>query len=211
MTTTWEESKIANLLNSAFATNAPRRRSSDPSQPTANIDILITFDKQGVSSHPNHISLYHGARAFVTGLVAGKEGVVSPVDVYCLTSVNILRKYGSIGDIFTTLVSWWMSGSGASSSSGSAGSKAGSGGVKTANGGTGATGGVGQGEEEEDHPAALLFLNQLTGENALGTAWTAMTDAHRSQMVWFRYFWIGFSRYMVINDLRLENIATEGR
>lgn len=181
MTTVWEEGKIANLLNSAFATNAaPRRRTSDPNQPTSNIDILITFDKNGVSSHPNHISLYHGARAFVTGLVAGKEGAISPVDMYCLTSVNVVRKYGSFSDVFTTLASWWLQG--AEESPG-----------------------------EEEHPAALLFLNQLAGENALGTAWTAMTDAHRSQMVWFRYLWIGFSRYMVINDLRLEKVAKSGR
>jgi len=31
----------------------------------------------------------------------------------------------------------------------------------------------------------------------------AMIDAHRSQMVWFRYGWIWLSRYMYANTLRL--------
>ena len=29
----------------------------------------------------------------------------------------------------------------------------------------------------------------------------AMTRAHVSQMRWFRWGWIGVSRYMVVNDL----------
>lgn len=32
----------------------------------------------------------------------------------------------------------------------------------------------------------------------------AMTEAHVSQMRWFRWGWIGLSRYMVINDLVLR-------
>ncbi len=58
------------------------------------------------------------------------------------------------------------------------------------------------------HPAGLVFLSSLapgTAGGGLATAWRAMTTAHTSQMVWFRYGWIIFSRYMVINDLRLEN------
>ncbi|KAF8249606.1 LmbE-like protein, partial [Wilcoxina mikolae CBS 423.85] len=34
----------------------------------------------------------------------------------------------------------------------------------------------------------------------------AMTDAHKSQMRWFRWGWIGLSRYMVVNDLREEKV-----
>jgi N-acetylglucosaminylphosphatidylinositol deacetylase len=33
-----------------------------------------------------------------------------------------------------------------------------------------------------------------------------MISAHQSQMVWFRYGWITLSRYMYINDLRLERV-----
>jgi N-acetylglucosaminylphosphatidylinositol deacetylase len=32
---------------------------------------------------------------------------------------------------------------------------------------------------------------------------SAMVNAHKSQMLWYRWLWISFSRYMIINDLRL--------
>ena len=169
MTATWDKMKIASLLCSAFAPDIARQRAENEAGPTANIDVLVTFDEGGVSSHPNHISLYHGAKAFVEGIVAGKEGWSSPVDLYTLTSVNILRKYTSVMDIYTTLASWKLDGD----------------------------------LSDATHPGGLLFMSSVYGENAYGTAWKAMTEAHKSQMVWFRYLWISFSRYMLINDLRL--------
>ncbi|KND90870.1 N-acetylglucosaminyl-phosphatidylinositol de-N-acetylase [Tolypocladium ophioglossoides CBS 100239] len=175
MTTKWDENNISNLLCSAFAPQLARQRADDAARPTANIDVLITFDAQGVSSHPNHISLYHGARAFAAALMRGKAGWASPVDLYTLTSVNVLRKYTSLLDVFATMAAW----------------------------------AVGVRHEDRAHPGGLLFMNQLVGEAGLSTAWKAMTDAHKSQMRWFRYLWIGFSRYMVINDLRLEKIKSK--
>jgi N-acetylglucosaminylphosphatidylinositol deacetylase len=35
----------------------------------------------------------------------------------------------------------------------------------------------------------------------------AMTGAHKSQMRWFRWGWVGLSRYMVVNDLKLEKVT----
>jgi len=52
-----------------------------------------------------------------------------------------------------------------------------------------------------DHPSPLLFLS---GPQEVRTAQKAMTTAHKSQMRWFRWGWIGLSRYMVVNDLKLE-------
>ncbi|KAH8178703.1 glcNAc-PI de-N-acetylase domain-containing protein [Sarocladium implicatum] len=173
MTTIWDTQKIANLLCSAFAPtlNSPRPKSSSAN---INIDVLITFDSQGVSSHPNHISLYHGARAFISSLLSTTE--TSPVDLYTLGSVSMFRKYTSVADIFVTLGKWWMGGDASNS------------------------------EEGKKRPETLVFTNKLSGEAGYGTAWKAMTEAHKSQMVWFRYGWITFSRYMVINDLRLEKV-----
>ena len=37
-------------------------------------------------------------------------------------------------------------------------------------------------------------------------AQTAMTTAHHSQMVWFRWLYIGISRYMVMNDLVKQKV-----
>ncbi|KAL2123790.1 hypothetical protein VTJ04DRAFT_155 [Mycothermus thermophilus] len=105
MTTTWDKTAIASLLRSAFSPNLARARSTN-TPPTASIDVLITFDAYGVSSHPNHISLYHGAKEFVEDLVAGKPGWESPVDLYTLTTVPFLRKYTGIFDTLPTLLSW---------------------------------------------------------------------------------------------------------
>lgn len=172
MTIKWDETRISKLLSDAFAPQLARQRASDSAKPTANIDVLVTFDSTGVSSHPNHISLYHGARAFVAALMQGKAGWESPVALYTLSSVNVLRKYSSFLDVFATMVSWV--------------------GVKH--------------NKDRSQPGGLVFLSQLAGEGGLPTAWGAMTTAHKSQMVWFRYLWIGFSRYMVINDLKLEKV-----
>ena len=35
----------------------------------------------------------------------------------------------------------------------------------------------------------------------------AMVAGHKSQMVWFRWGWIGVGRYMVVNDLKRERVA----
>jgi N-acetylglucosaminylphosphatidylinositol deacetylase len=172
MTAKWDENRIANLLCSAFAPQLSRQRADDSAKPTANIDVLITFDGSGVSSHPNHISLYHGARVFVSTLMRGKSGWTCPVDLYTLSSINMLRKYTAFLDVFPTMAAW----------------------------------AIGVRHEDKAHPGGLVFMNQLVGEGGLMTAWSAMTQAHKSQMVWFRYLWIGFSRYMVINDLRLEKV-----
>lgn len=169
MTTTWDTDKIASLLRDAFAPNP----SPSSAQPTANIDVLITFDARGVSGHPNHISLYHGARAFVSSLTAHKPGWSSPVDLYTLTSVNFFRKYTGILDMFATLATSAFSGASA--------------------------------KKAQSHPGSLVFMHGLLGKDGWLTAREAMTRAHLSQMVWFRYGWITLSRYMFMNDLRLEN------
>lgn len=182
MTLTWDSEKISSLLCDAFAPRS--RRSSSPSadRPTANIDVLVTFDAQGVSSHPNHISLHAGARAFIADLVRGSPGLPSPVDLYTLTSVPFWRKYSAFLDILPTLAAWRLGP---------------------------APDDVSRDDAGTEHPRALLFFSQLSGEGALPTAWRAMTTAHKSQMVWFRYGWITLSRYMVINDLVLEDVKPE--
>lgn len=156
MAATWDASAIAGLLASAFA----------PPVPT--IDVLVTFDGRGVSGHPNHISLYHGARRFVASLppLLPPPAETSPVELYVLRSVGVARKYAGAADaLVTTLLRWGAAG------------------------------------VEE-----LVFVS---GWAAVRTGWRAMTQAHRSQMVWFRWGWIALSRYMYVNDLRLDVVAPE--
>lgn len=174
MTTMWDKNKVASLLSSAFAPNFAQQLADENAKVTSNIDVLITFDSYGVSSHPNHVSLYLGARSFVGALLRSKPGQPSPVTLYTLTTVGIVRKFSSLLDMFATLLRW-----------------------------------IGVRHENEANPGGLIFMNQLIGDHAYGTARQAMTEAHKSQMVWFRHGWITFSRYMLINDLRREWIQVQ--
>jgi N-acetylglucosaminylphosphatidylinositol deacetylase len=169
MTTTWDKTKIASLLSAAFAPNlAKPMKLKGAEAPTATIDVLITFDKTGISSHPNHISLYTGARHFISSLIYNRPGWQCPVDLYTLTSINIARKYSSFLDSVISILVMAFSER------------------KTSN-----------------HPSPLLFMS---GVGEVRIAQNAMTTAHKSQMKWFRWGWIGLSRYMVINDLKLEKV-----
>ncbi|KAI1827407.1 putative deacetylase LmbE-like domain-containing protein [Xylaria intraflava] len=184
MTTTWDTDRISSLLCSAFAphiANSSKLALRDESPPAA-IDALITFDNSGVSSHPNHISLYHGARSFISTLLQkGKPGRPSPVDLYTLTSVGFLRKYVGCFDAFATMLAVLFRGKKARQQS------------------------------DKGNPGTLLSMNSLfgAGGESFGLARRAMTDAHKSQMVWFRWGWIFLSRYMFINDLQLEHVETQ--
>lgn len=167
MTTTWDSKEISSLLTSTFAPKMAKLSTS--AAPASNIDILITFDKGGVSSHPNHISLYHGAVTFVRSIMQHHKGWEPAVKLYTLSSISIVRKYASIFDapimIFKTLF---------------------------------------QRKESGEYPTPLLFVS---GFKDYRNAQLAMTTAHESQMRWFRWGWIGISRYMTINDLHRERIA----
>jgi N-acetylglucosaminylphosphatidylinositol deacetylase len=55
--------------------------------------MIVTFDKFGISSHPNHIAVHKGvAKVF--------EDPTFPIDVMTLTTVNVVRKYLGYGDIY---------------------------------------------------------------------------------------------------------------
>ncbi|KAJ4315397.1 N-acetylglucosaminyl-phosphatidylinositol de-N-acetylase [Neodidymelliopsis sp. IMI 364377] len=56
-------------------------------------------------------------------------------------------------------------------------------------------------KELGNFPTPLLFVSSPFGYR---TAQKAMTNAHKSQMRWFRWGWITLSRYMVLNDLKRE-------
>jgi N-acetylglucosaminylphosphatidylinositol deacetylase len=186
MTATWSESDISSLLASAFApdlasqsqpqSSAARKRGAGTTAPapTASIDVLVTFDKHGISNHPNHRSLYHGAVHFLRALMKDKAGYTCPVTLYTLTTTNILRKYIGVLDAPLTMASGAL-------------------------GSIFAGGGVAKGGKKDDMPGKLLFISSV---DEYVRAQAAMVKAHKSQMVWFRYGWITLGRYMVVNDLR---------
>jgi N-acetylglucosaminylphosphatidylinositol deacetylase len=118
MTATWDAERVAQTLRlylsppavsgenggSSSAPSAGRKKGDK----TPNVDVLITFDQHGVSSHPNHISLYHGALGYVRGLRKARRqaGSVSPsseMQLYTLTTTSAVRKYSSLLDAVATM------------------------------------------------------------------------------------------------------------
>lgn len=65
-----------------------------------NIDTLLTFDKFGVSGHPNHCDVHHGVCKLA-------RGSVQRIEAWELISTNIFRKY--IGPMDIWLSTWIQS------------------------------------------------------------------------------------------------------
>ncbi|MCJ1275006.1 N-acetylglucosaminyl-phosphatidylinositol de-N-acetylase [Puttea exsequens] len=102
MTTTWPAPSIAQLLANAFSPSSSSQK--EPKEPTATIDTLITFDASGISAHPNHISLYLGAKHWLKALMARHDGYKCPVELYSLTSIPLFRKYIGVLDAPITML-----------------------------------------------------------------------------------------------------------
>lgn len=97
----WDARQISNLLTQHFS---PKMSTISPnSRPEASIDVLLTFDPHGVSSHPNHKSLYHGAHLYLKTLMSRHSGWECPIALYVLTTTSMLRKYLGIFDIPFTI------------------------------------------------------------------------------------------------------------
>jgi len=63
---------------------------------------------------------------------------------------------------------------------------------------------IARAKEKGQFPTPLLFVS---GPGGVRQAQKAMTTAHKSQMKWFRWGWIGISRYMIVNDLKVEKVV----
>lgn len=154
MTANWPAPMISSILFGIFPASSP-------------ITVIITFDDDGISSHPNHISCLNGARDYI-------RTISSTTHLYTLTTVPLWRKYLSIFDGPLSLMYHNMNTSLSTPS------------------------------DPASIPEGLLLVNTLAQTII---AQKAMTHAHVSQMRWFRWGWIGLSRYMVINDLVLESVS----
>lgn len=101
MTAAWDPRLISDLLTPIFA---PKMASlASKQEPQASIDVLITFDAHGISSHPNHNALFNGAHAFLKAIMHKHSGWECPIKLYTLTTTNILRKYISLLDAPATI------------------------------------------------------------------------------------------------------------
>ncbi|KAL8710039.1 MAG: hypothetical protein Q9220_005310 [cf. Caloplaca sp. 1 TL-2023] len=172
MNTKWETEKVAEVLSQAFSPISMKKRGDDGA-PKATINVLITFDRHGVSSHPNHIALHNGAKRWLSDLMKGKEGWRCPVELHTLTSVSIGRKYISFLDAPLTMLLGFF------------------GGIR------------GPVKRVDAQRSQALFVNDMMQWRQ---GQKAMTNAHKSQMRWFRWGWITFGRYMVVNDLKRQRV-----
>ena len=64
------------------------------------IDIIMTFDSQGISYHPNHIAVYEGVSRLM-------EKRLVDVEVMTLNTVNIFRKYIGLNDVNFIMADEW--------------------------------------------------------------------------------------------------------
>uniref|UniRef100_T1J5C2 N-acetylglucosaminylphosphatidylinositol deacetylase n=1 Tax=Strigamia maritima TaxID=126957 RepID=T1J5C2_STRMM len=107
------------------------------------IDTVITFDRNGVSGHSNHVALYCGV-----SYLCRESLLPSSCKIYTLHSVSSLRKYIGVIDVpFSYLfaqAAYTLS------------------------------------HKDKSLPKKAMF-------------------AHSSQMLWFRWFYVYLSRYMIIN------------
>lgn len=115
------------------------------------IQAIFTFDRDGVSHHPNHCAVYYATASLCLANLLPKD-----CKFYTLDSVNILRKYLSIFDLVCTCL---MS----------------------------------------THWSILSWKEASIIRHAM--------REHYSQMKWFRWLYIYFSRYMFINSLREVNLS----
>ncbi|KAF4549860.1 N-acetylglucosaminyl-phosphatidylinositol de-N-acetylase-like protein 2 [Elsinoe fawcettii] len=90
MTTFWSPEKVSRALATKYAISQ---------RPP--LDMIITFDHRGISSHANHISLLHGARHYLQSLPAEQQ---TEVALYSLVTTNIVRKYITLLDAPLSLV-----------------------------------------------------------------------------------------------------------
>lgn len=136
--------------------------------------VLITFDESGVSEHPNHIALYHGTKSyFETHLRMQNRNY----KLFVLKSLNFWEKYSftvlTCVELFVDLLSKFV--------------------FSILN--------ININISFFNTYSKHLSIKFYSDLNMLSVSYAAMAYGHYSQMVWFRYGWLVFSRYLTFNHL----------
>jgi len=170
MTADWDDSVIAKVL--------------EPYVLDLDIDTFLTFDDQGISSHPNHISIHRGLQTLIRNL--GETPSKQPRRVFTLVSASLAYKYTCIlsvvfskvdvygyrwmqfleNHIITVLSTWYPD-------------------LLT--------------PAVPWHPDGQAMPEFVSGFEGYLKALEAM-QAHESQFVWFRWLYVAFSKYMWVNS-----------
>ncbi|ODV77468.1 LmbE-like protein [Suhomyces tanzawaensis NRRL Y-17324] len=159
MNETWDSDKIKKSLSSIIT------KGTKPA-------VLVTFDENGVSNHPNHISLYYGTLNYFqsTGDKSSKLFILKSLNFWekysftFLTNIELFVDHLSklvVGNILNLDINISFFSKNSSSKS-------------------------------------IRFYSDL---NMLSVSYAAMSYGHFSQMVWFRYGWLILSRYLTFNHL----------
>ncbi|KAI0315707.1 N-acetylglucosaminylphosphatidylinositoldeacety la se [Amylostereum chailletii] len=125
------------------------------------ITTILTFDPVGVSSHPNHLSLFHGTSYLLGSLP-------SPPRAYALISVPLSIKY--TGPLAPALAKLDLNFSRALAY-------------------------FNMQPSLSAHPISVY----VSGVRQWARALRALS-CHHSQLVWFRWLYMAFSRYMWVNE-----------
>jgi len=144
-----------------------------------NIDTILTFDPEGVSSHPNHKSLPYGVQTLIKTL---SQTSSNPPHLFTLVTVPLIAKYvGILGSPIGKIVIYIFL--------------------------------VTQKLEFFVMDILAKFYPKLSTNKTRGVhsisffvsgyweylrALQAM-QAHKSQLVWFRWLYVAFSKYMWVN------------
>ena len=151
--------------------------------PSAAPEIIVTFDRYGISNHPNHCACYYGAAHFLHLLNRSNPHSSPKIIMYTLTTTPLLRKYISVLDAPITIITNLLTSKLQRSTT------------------------HGERENGRNETASGDSVVFLSGFRDYARAFGAMVYAHKTQMLWFRWGWILTGRYMVVNDLKKERIA----
>ncbi|KAI5951945.1 GPI12 [Candida jiufengensis] len=174
MNETWSTKDIINSLTSLIDFKKNQEN-----------NVIITFDEYGVSNHPNHISLYHGSKSFVEKLPKSTTttklytlktlGFFEKYSFTILTNIEIFVNYCNfLIQKFIPIININISLFGSTLKN-----------SKNLN-------------NQSNNGGSIKIYSDL---NMLSCSYAAMAYGHFSQMVWFRYGWLLFSRYLTYNHL----------
>lgn len=134
--------------------------------------VLLTFDKDGVSNHPNHKSIYHAVQVYHN---------LTNTRSYSLKSWNIILKYSGMLLTNVEVALKWL---------------------KKCESVQNLLGQINVNLIESftnkgSHSSIAIYADL----NSLFLNFSTMTWVHFSQIVWFRWIWIFSSKYMNSNEL----------
>jgi len=140
------------------------------------IDTILTFDSHGVSGHPNHKAIPAGIKSLLNS-----TSYSTTPRLFSLTSASVLTKYVGVGAVALAKVELFVYR-----------------GLRKLRGFLAYTASYRNPRTLSSETSDPTFPIFISGFGYYLTALLAMLS-HHSQMVWFRWLYVGCSRYMWTN------------